>query len=380
MKICIVSRSIADDYSGSFELDQACALAQAGHEVFVLSLDLRSIRRKRKMGVYEEQYRDVKITKVNVPLGAINKKCFFALSQKVFVKEMNNLIAKYGDFDIIHAHFLDNAYIVSKGMDIIKSNARIVVTEHTDITRLSGYTDSEFFDEVVNCAYGRADVLITVSKSLNKIILENYGFDSVVINNVIDTQIFGYINENKVNKDDSVIFCSVGSLTKNKRMDLLIKCFSKAFENGDNYELYICGGGPEKTKLEDEIIQLGCKDSVHMLGNVSREKIAEIFKKTDIFVLLSQKETFGVAFIEAMASGLPVLSTKSGGPEEFITTDTGRLVGDNNEEIIGAMQDMAENKKIYERKKISKYAVDKFSPKAIAKALTEMYKTVLEGQ
>ncbi len=376
MKVCIVSRSIASDYSGSFELDQACALAQAGHEVFVLSLDLRSIRRKRKMGVYEEQYRDVKITKVNVPLGAINKKYFFALSQKAFVKEMNNLIAKYGDFDIIHAHFLDNAYIVAKGMDIIKSNARIVVTEHTDITRLSKYENSKFFDEVVNCAYGRADVLITVSKSLNKIILDNYGFDSIVINNVIDTQIFGYISESKAYKDDSVIFCSVGSLTKNKRMNLLIECFSKAFENDDNYELYICGGGPERGKLEDEINRLGCENSVHMLGNVSREKIAEIFKKTNIFVLLSQKETFGVAFIEAMASGLPVLSTKSGGPEEFITTDTGRLVGDNNEEIIAAMRIMARNRKTYDREKISKYATDRFSPKAIAKSLTDIYKTV----
>lgn len=377
MKICIVSRNIESDYSGSFEFDQACALAQAGHEVFVLSLDLRSIRRKRKMGIYEEQYRNVKIVRVNSPLGAINKKLFFTLAQKSFIRGMKGVIKKYGDFDIIHSHFLDNAYIVSKGMEKIKSKAKIVATEHTDIRRISGGWKKSFLNEVVGRAYGGADLFITVSRSLNKIISDNYGFDSIVINNVVDTKIFGYSNKTDTCEGDKTVFCSVGNLTQNKRMGLLIESFSKAFDNNNKYELYICGSGPEKERLENEIIGLGCEKTVHMLGKVSREMIAEVFKKTDIFVLLSQRETFGVAFIEAMAAGIPVISTRSGGPEEFITDDVGNLTGDDKEEIISAMRTMAKNRKAYDREKISKYATDRFSPEAIAKSLTEAYKSIL---
>lgn len=377
MKICIVSRSISGDYSGSFEFDQAYALAEAGHEVYMLSLDLRSIRRRRKLGVHQVEYGSVKIVTVSIPLGAVNKKFFFSVAQKVFAKEMNHMISRYGDFDIIHAHFLDNAYIVSKSLDKLRSTAGIVVTEHTDITKVTGYGSNEFFKSVVSCAYGSADLLITVSKSLQKIILENYGFESVVVYNVVDTHRFEYDEKNKLKERRDMVFCSVGNLTENKRMGLLIDCFVKAFENKSEYKLYICGDGPEKNKLKEKIFRLGCQNNVYMLGKVSRERIAEIFAQTDAFVLLSRKETFGVAFVEAMVSGIPVLSTRSGGPEEFITEEVGILTEDDEETIIFDMKELALNREKYDGNMISEYAVNRFSPEVIARRLTDGYGSIL---
>ena len=115
------------------------------------------------------------IIKISIPLGAINKKLFYKIAIRKFAKVLRKKIAQFGDFDVIHAHFLDNAYITAKALNKVESKARFFVTEHTDITK---FEKNKEYEGIVNTGYGSADGLITVSRSLAEKIYNNYGFES----------------------------------------------------------------------------------------------------------------------------------------------------------------------------------------------------------
>jgi len=106
--------------------------------------------------------------------------------------------------------------------------------------------------------------------------------------------------------------------------------------------------------------------------------ISKKLKSSDCFVLASQNETFGVVYIEALACGIPVIATKCGGPEEFVSEENGFLVPvDDIDSLVKAMRDIYENSKNYDREKISKVTAGLFSPNEIANRLLEVYKNII---
>lgn len=375
MKICIVARNLPKNYSGSFEFDQALALKSLGHDVHVLSLDLRSARRKRKLGTYSYEDKGIGITVVSVPLGAIPKKIFYRIGTLFFDKAFKNLIKEKGEFDIIHSHFLDNTYIVSKAKNVNFSKTKFVATEHSNVSRLSVYNKDEYIKNVVKDTYISPVKLIVVSKDLQTIIKKNYDADSIVVHNIVDTSIFECNRENKSDGNNSKTIISVGNLTKNKRMDMLIRCFTSAFDRNPSYKLIICGDGTEYDNLASLIKKLDNIENIKLLGKVDRREIAELYKNADLFVLLSEKETFGVAYVEAMAAGIPVLSSKSGGPEEFIIEEVGVMMDDDEDAIACKINEMIVSEN-YNSAFISKYARDNFAPEVIASELIKLYQEI----
>jgi len=95
-------------------------------------------------------------------------------------------------------------------------------------------------------------------------------------------------------------------------------------------------------------------------------------------VLVSQSETFGVAYIEALSMGVPVIATKCGGPEVFVNDKNGLLIDVNNKkQLIEAMKYMYNNIDRYDRKAISRDIREKFSSAAVANKIEEVYKVLL---
>lgn len=374
MKVLIVARGYPTEkykMNGIFEFDQAKALVESGIDVTYAAIDVRSIRRRRKWGLEVKTIDGVKIYALNLPLGRIPKIILRVIS-KLGLDYLYKIIAKeHGKPDIIHAHFSSIGYIASILKE--KFNIPLVLTEH--LSTLMKSTISKDVFRVAHSAYSKADKLITVSPELKNVINEKFNKNAIYIPNIVDTKIFSYSGEQKRN---FFSFISIGSLIYRKRMDLTIEAFIDAFRHNDKVSLTIFGEGPERSKLEELIRDNNMEKQIKLMGMQSRNVISDHLKKSDCFVLASQAETFGVVYIEAMASGLPVIATRCGGPSSFVSEDNGVLIKvDNQKRLSQAMVNMYNNIDKYNRKSISEETIKKFSSQSIAKLITNEYKKIL---
>lgn len=376
MNILFISRGYPSKkypMNGIFEYDQAKALSNYGHNVIFGFVDLRSIRRFRKLGFEKFEKDGILHYGINIPLGRFPKSVLSFFRNHGLKLLYKKIKKEYGKPDLMHAHFTGSAYSAAKLIEYNK--LPLVITEHfskimSDNTEKSLYKMADF-------AYQQADEIISVSPAFKEIIDNKFNQKSIYIPNIVDTNIFKY-NSKEMNCSEEFNFISVGNLIKHKRMHHTIKAFNRAFNNNTKVKLTIIGGGPEKKNLESLIKELNLEDRIKLTGRIERKEIAEYFKKSDAFVLASKGETFGVVFIEAMASGLPVIATRCGGPEHFIKKEQGLIIEKNNiDKLAGAMKNINKNIDNYDNEKISKMTVDEFSPESVAEQITEVYKNVL---
>jgi len=374
--ILIVSRGYPTNRyktNGIFEFDQAKALAQAGHKVIYAAIDMRSIRRIRKFG-FESLIKDnVQIEAVNVPCGRIANVILNKISIFAFKRLYKKIIKKYGKPDIIHVHFIQYGYVTVNALS--QENIPIILTEHYSAMNESNI--SSYYMKLGFFTYSKVNKILSVSIALADNIKDKFNVDVDVVPNPIDISAFEYRKKEKEKK--IFYFVSTGNLNINKRMDLLIRSFYNCFNNYENVKLYIFGEGPERNNLEKLISQLQLNNQVFLPGLKSREEIADKYSESDCFVLASRRETFGVAYIEAMAMGLAVIATKCGGTEDFINENNGLLVDvDNKTELSTAMLDIYNEIDKYEGYKISSEIKEKYSPEVIAGRLTQIYNEIIK--
>jgi len=134
--------------------------------------------------------------------------------------------------------------------------------------------------------------------------------------------------------DDEFIFITVGRLIKRKNLGLLLDVF-KLICSKIHSKLIIVGDGPEKKELEQKAIDLGIENSVKFLGFIDNAEKFQYLNASDIYISTAFHEGFGIVFLEAMESGLPIISFDRGGQKDFlINGKTGYLVPLNNKEIL----------------------------------------------
>ena len=379
MKVFIISRGYPSDKyvtNGIFAFDQAKALAEAGHQVVFLAVDLRSIRRKRKFGRESFEKNGVFVEAINVPCGKIPQGLLRAVRKTALKKLYKSCEKKYGKPDIIHSHFLEISYTAAQVLS--GKNIPMVMTEH--LSALNNKVISQKLIDTGKNTYRFYDRVITVGENLAKSLEKNFGVSSVIIPNVADTEAFSLNLDNKKTDEGSVNnlrIISVGSLIKRKNMDLLIKAFARLHSIKPASYLDIYGKGVEKENLQELISSKGLKDFAVLHGAKSRKEIAEKMAEADFFALASSVETFGVVYIEALSAGLPVVAAISGGPENFVDESNGILVeADNEDKFFEALLKMSESYRSYDRKAISENIAKTYSPSAVAEKLTALYKEI----
>jgi glycosyltransferase involved in cell wall biosynthesis len=204
---------------------------------------------------------------------------------------------------------------------------------------------------------------------------ERVGFSFEVLHNIVDTAFFNA--ELKPARGDDIIFLNVASLDENKNQALAIRAFSREFK-GRKAILRIGGDGPLRASLAVLAVELGVGHQVEFLGLISREAVQEAMQQADCFVLPSNFETFGVVLIEAMACGLPLVATRSGGPADIVTAENGILVDVGSEEqLAAAMVQMFVSSGAYPRAKVRSYAKSHFGEEAFVRNAVDLYARAL---
>ena len=377
MNIFLIVRGFPTDTDpqwGSFEYDQAKALVGIGHKVTLLSIDARRKSFRRKIGIHVN-YRDG-ITSYDLNSGPLIAISLFSNQLYDYVRDslmlwlFKYVIKKEGMPDLLYSHYLNNT---SCGL-AIKKKYRIPLVGLEHWSEMGKSQPIKYALYKAKNVYPNLDKLLVVSNSLRNNILRLCNIDSIVIPNIIGDE-FRY--EEKLNTKNVVKFISTGNLIPIKRMDLVIIAFASICKIHDNCYLTIVGDGPDMNKLQNAVEELGMAKRIKLVGRKTREAIVSLLNDSDIYVLASSSETFGVAAAEALACGIPVISTNCGGPCDFVTKDNGVIVPvDCVKSLEEAMGYMIENYHSYSRRLISEDFRLRFSAQGIANQLTDIFNKV----
>lgn len=380
MYVLFVARGYPSDkyrMNGLFEFDQAKALKENGQKVIFAAVDVRSIRRTRKWGFERRNIEGVEVYVMNIPCGRVSMKLRNRIKSWGLKRLYEFIEKKYGKPSIIHAHFISNGFVVAETLS--KLNIPLVLTEHH--SAMNQKPLDEYYKKMGLLTYSRMHKVIAVSEHLANNIKENFNVEVDVVPNVLDLKHFDCSIYNRNIIKEGFTFISVGGLHKIKRMDVLIKSFCTVFKDNRNVRLCIFGEGPERSKLQKIVDDYEMKEQVLLMGLVNRNVIAEQMSKSDCFVLVSESETFGVAYIEALAMGLPVIASKCGGPESFLNESNGIIVPvDNNLKLEKALTYMYENIQHYNMDNIAMEVRYKFSKETLTSNLTKIYQKLIDQE
>ena len=261
-----------------------------------------------------------------------------ALSSKLV-----NMVKLY-KIELLHVHYaIPHAYAGYMAKQMLKEEGidiPMVTTLHgTDITLVGNHP---FYKPAVTFSINKSDIVTSVSENLRQETLKLFN-----ITNEIEV-IPNFIELNK-NIDDSSIPCyrsviahedervvtHISNFRKVKRIPDVIKIFHK-IQQVIPAKLMMVGDGPEKEKAERLCQELGIQDKVIFFGNSN--EIDRILSYSDLFLLPSETESFGLAALEAMALSVPVISSNSGGLPEVNFDGISGYLSD-----VGNINEMAEN-------------------------------------
>jgi L-malate glycosyltransferase len=302
------------------------------------------------------------------------------------VSKMVSVIKKE-KLDLLHVHYAiphaSAAYTTKQILAAEGIHIPFITTLHgTDITLLG--KDPSFLP-AITFSINQSDAVTAVSESLKR---ETYEYFKItkeihVIPNFIDVDLYSHTPEecqkNNYAPNGEKILTHISNFRKVKRIDDVIRIF-ESVQKQINAKLLMVGDGPEREVAEAMVEEMGIRDKVLFLGKItSPERILCI---SDLFLLPSETESFGLAALEAMAAGVPVISSNTGGiPEVNIHNVTGMLSN------VGDVYDMAKNCVIVLRdeakmalmKQNARVQAEKFKIEYILPMYEDLYKEVLEA-
>lgn len=361
--------------SGVIATELGKELALRGHEVHFISYALPF-----RLSHYIENivFHEVEIS--NYPLFEFPLYSLSLASKMVEVAEFEKL-------DLLHVHYAiphaTSAYL-AKEMMRKNRDLKIFTTLHgTDIT-LVGLEPS--FLPLVKFSIEKSDGVTAVSRFLKEKTITNYSCetDIRVIPNFVDTDLFKPIESNEFRKvlapHGEKILVHTSNFRPVKRVPDTIKIFEKVQKEIPS-KLILVGDGPDRSECERLCRQLDLHDKVKFLGK--QDGLVEILSSSDLFLIPSQSESFGLAALEAMACGLPVISSSVGGLPELVRhNETGFIaeIGDVDRMAKYTLELLSNEKKYKLFSENSRQrAVNKFDTSKVVPLYEEYYEQILKS-
>ncbi|SDN36641.1 N-acetyl-alpha-D-glucosaminyl L-malate synthase BshA [Alkalicoccus daliensis] len=295
--------------SGVVATELGKALAQKGHQVHFITSSIPYRLEEGESNIYFHE--------VAVSSYAVFQYPPYDLA---LASKMADVI-KQEKLDILHVHYaVPHAVSAFLAKEMVERKVKIVTTLHgTDITVL-GYDPS--LSEMIRFGIERSDAVTAVSDDLaaqtKNLLRTNSRIDTIY--NFIDNKIYypreaaGLKRELGIEENTKVIV-HVSNFRKVKRVEDVVLTFHKVLQEIDA-KLLLIGDGPELPVIRELVDQLGLNGKVHITG--SQKRVAELLSISDVKLLLSSKESFGLVILEAMACGVPVIGADVGGIPEVI--------------------------------------------------------------
>ncbi|OOE10598.1 N-acetyl-alpha-D-glucosaminyl L-malate synthase BshA [Fictibacillus arsenicus] len=296
-------------------------------------------------------------------------------------------VAKREKLDLLHVHYaVPHAVCAVLAKQMLDDNIKIVTTLHgTDITVL-GYDPS--LSEMIKFGIEKSDAVTAVSHQLKEDTeqLLKTQKEIIPVHNFVDERVY-YRRDNNSElketygiKDDEKVIVHISNFRPVKRIQDVIKAFSLIRKEMPS-KLLLIGNGPELTVACEQVRELNIEDDVLFLGK--QENVGELFSICDMKLLLSEKESFGLVLLEAMACGVPVIGTRIGGiPEVIVDGETGYMVevGDTAavaDKAISLLKDVERHNRF--RENSVKHVRENFLSEKIVSVYEEIYNSLVKG-
>lgn len=316
--------STQNPQAGNFFVDQAKVIAR-GHAVVVLLIDVIPFGIRVGTVLHDQTEGSLTLLRSVCPTlfpgGRIGH---IRAMKKAFSSGVNAAGELLGGIDLIHAQHVDPAGMLGVAFGK-RWGLPVIISEHASF--VERYAHGSAYSDV-RSAYKQATLVTAPSRFLaNLLIQHGLRKDVEILFNPVDDDFRQILVQSRSHgSGEPWRLVSVGNLEKIKGYDFLIDAVAFLQRHGLPVELILVGEGQARLDLQLQVNRLGLNECVRLCGRCNRSEIIAIFSQSDIYVTSSLRETFGIAIVEALAAGLPVVCSRCGGPEDYISALNGRLV------------------------------------------------------
>lgn len=376
-------------YGGMFCADQSVALALKGNTVRIAANVNLSLRISPKwyftspVKPYMQKVRGIEVMRKNtrgIPFSLKARSMHWINNT---VRLVDKYVEKYGKPDIVHAHCCKwagyAAMLISR-----KYNVPYVITEHLPYAildeEIGDRTKNSWIIDMMKEAYRAASMVIPVSEELVEDISDIVGKDYKwkYISNTIDVEFFSF-RQRKKEKAGEYVVCCVGDFVKRKGYDILLPTIKTFMERYNvNLKLIIAGNNTDSDKMKNLIRSNGMEQYTEVRGKVDKYEVRDILYMSDCFVFTTRSEVQPLVLLEAMSTGLPVVSTEAIPRSERIVG--GCFIGetDNVDSLVEQLH-VVYTMKDFDGKAVSEAIAKLASPDAVGKLLTSLFEDVCNG-
>lgn len=359
--------------SGVVATELGKALAEKGHELHFITYSTPARMGSLKSNLF---YHEVRVA--DYPLFD------YQPYELVLTSKMVEVTLAH-DLDLLHVHYaIPHASAAVLARDILQAQGiriPVVTTLHgTDITLLGR---EPAFEPVISHAINRSDAVTAVSESLRKDTLELFGVERAiqVVNNFICTQHFERAADEAFRKsiapNGEPIITHISNFRPVKRVQDVLETFIR-IHKAIPAKLLLVGDGPERSRIEKMAMDQGVGDDIICIGKIKNP--VEPLLISDLFLLPSETESFGLAALEALAAGVPVVASDSGGiPEVVDHGKSGFLapVGDVQQMAKYALQLLKNPEQMAKAKKMAKARASDFRIQKILPEYEGIYQRLM---
>ncbi len=308
------------------------------------------------------------VTRISYP-----KSKFRALNLLRYIKASRlaiNELTKIGFFpDLIHCHVAGrNLWMAHKYF----SNKPIVLSEHW-----SGYVNGNFerqsylMKKFILSLINKCNVVTSVSDHLKEgMIRQGVSKEIVILQNAIK-----YKEKTAIKETEQMTFLIVADLVDEiKNISGVLEAIKQLKLEHPHFKLIIVGDGPDSPILKEKTNVLDLETQLSFVCRLAQQKVQDYLLKADCLIVNSNYETFSMVTIEAILTGVPVIASRCGGPEQFVNAKNGLLIPKRDKKsLVNAMKEMYQNRSQYKPNVVRNSVKENYSLDRVEDQLNEIY-------